>query len=230
MRILLIAPDTAETKFVEMVCASAEFSTYTSHHSDESLDLAMRYDYDIIILDFDFPDKAAYDVLKKIRMNKVTTPVIVVSGWVTVDDKVRCLDLGADDYLTRPFHNVELLARMRAIVRRANGHAHPTIVVGLLTIDLTAQRLIVNGTAVHLTKKEFCILEALALRKSTPISRVTFMNHLYGGLHEPEMPIVDVLICRLRKKISAVTGDGSYIRTVWGYGYELREPAKDAAL
>ena len=140
------------------------------------------------------------------------------------DDKVKGLGYGADDYLTKPFVKAELIARIHAVVRRSKGHPESIIRTGKLAVNLNSRTIEVDGQAIHLTGKEYGVLELLSLRKGTTLTKEMFLNHLYGGMDEPELKIIDVFICKLRKKLAAATGGDNYIETVWGRGYVLREP------
>jgi two-component system cell cycle response regulator CtrA len=179
---------------------------------------------DIILLDLNLPDMHGYDVLKKVRTAKVSTPVLILSGIGEMDSKVRALGFGADDYVTKPFHRDELVARIHAIVRRSKGHSQSVIRTGKLAVNLDAKTVEVDGARVHLTGKEYAMLELLSLRKGTTLTKEMFLNHLYGGMDEPELKIIDVFICKLRKKLSLACGGANYIETVWGRGYVLRDP------
>jgi two-component system cell cycle response regulator CtrA len=132
--------------------------------------------------------------------------------------------LGADDYLTKPFHREELVARIHAIIRRSKGHAQSIIKTGRIAVNLDAKTVDVSGNTVHLTGKEYQMLELLSLRKGTTLTKEMFLNHLYGGMDEPELKIIDVFICKLRKKLAEATSGENYIETVWGRGYVLRDP------
>src|SRR5690606_25747152 len=122
----------------------------------------------------------------------------------------------------------ELIARIQAIVRRSQGHAQSTIVTGRVTVNLDSRTVDVDGKPLHLTGKEYGIIELLSLRKGTTLTKEMFLNHLYGGMDEPEVKIIDVFICKLRKKIEDMTEGDNYIETVWGRGYVLRDPAEAA--
>jgi two-component system cell cycle response regulator CtrA len=168
-------------------------------------------------------------VLRTLRLSKVKTPILILSGMAGIEDKVRGLGFGADDYMTKPFHKDELVARIHAIVRRAKGHAQSIIQTGDLVVNLDTKTVEVNGERVHLTGKEYQMLELLSLRKGTTLTKEMFLNHLYGGIDEPELKIIDVFICKLRKKLAQATGGDHYIETVWGRGYVLRDPKDQSA-
>ena len=169
------------------------------------------------------------DVLRPLRVAKINTPIMILSGTREIDTKVKTLGGGADDYMTKPFHKDELVARIHAVVRRSKGHAQSVIKTGDMTVNLDAKTVEVNGQRVHLTGKEYQMLELLSLRKGTTLTKEMFLNHLYGGMDEPELKIIDVFICKLRKKLASATNGKHYIETVWGRGYVLREPSDDEA-
>jgi len=225
MRVLLIEDDSATTRSVKLMLESAKFSIYTTDLGEEGIDLGKLYDYDIILLDLNLPDMSGYEVLRKLRLAKIKTPILILSGMSGVEDKVRGLGVGADDYMTKPFHKDELIARIHAIIRRSKGHAQSMIVTGDLVVNLDSKTAEVGGLPVNLTGKEYQMLELLSLRKGTTLTKEMFLNHLYGGMDEPELKIIDVFICKLRKKIADISGGKNYIETVWGRGYVLREPA-----
>jgi len=223
MRVLLIEDDSATAQSIELMLKSESFNVYTTDLGEEGVDLGKLYDYDIILLDLNLPDMHGYDVLKKLRTAKVSTPVLILSGIGEMDSKVRALGFGADDYVTKPFHRDELVARIHAIVRRSKGHSQSVIRTGKLAVNLDAKTVEVDGSRVHLTGKEYAMLELLSLRKGTTLTKEMFLNHLYGGMDEPELKIIDVFICKLRKKLSLACGGANYIETVWGRGYVLRD-------
>src|SRR4051794_40834281 len=206
MRVLLIEDDSATAKAIELILKSESFNAYTTDLGEEGVDLGKLYDYDIILLDLSLPDMSGYEVLRKLRVSKVTTPILILSGIAGIEDKVKGLGFGADDYLTKPFHKDELVARVQAIVRRSKGHAHSVINIGDLAIDLDRKIVEVSGSRLHLTIKEYQILEMLSLRKETLVTKEALLNQLYGGMDEPEIKIIDVFICKLRKKLANASG------------------------
>jgi two-component system cell cycle response regulator CtrA len=228
MRVLLIEDDSAMARSIELMLRSEEFNVYTTDLGEEGIDLGKLYDYDIIVLDLQLPDMSGFEVLKSLRLAKVQTPVLILSGNAIVEAKVKALGFGADDYMTKPFHKDELVARIQAVVRRSKGHSQSVITTGKLTVNLDAKTVEVDGTRVHLTGKEYQMLELLSLRKGTTLTKEMFLNHLYGGMDEPELKIIDVFICKLRKKLAVACNGEHYIETVWGRGYVLRDPEEKA--
>ena len=229
MRVLLIEDDSAMARSVELMLRSAGFNVYTTDLGEEGIDLGKIYDYDIIILDLQLPDISGFDVLKALRLAKVEAPVLILSGNGVVEAKVKALGFGAADYMTKPFHKDELVARIHAVVRRSKGHSQSVITTGKLTVNLDEKTVEVDGASVHLTGKEYQILELLSLRKGTTLTKEMFLNHLYGGMDDdPDAKIIDVFMCKLRKKL-AVAWDGVHcIETVWGRGYVLRDSHEHA--
>ncbi len=223
MRVLLVEDDSSTAKSIELMLKSEGYVTDVADLGEDGLEIGKLYDYDIIILDLMLPDMDGYEVLKRLRASKVETPILILSGLTELDNKIKGLGIGADDYLTKPFDKRELIARIQAIVRRSQGHAQSIIKTGKLAVNLDSRTVDVDGKPLHLTGKEYGILELLSLRKGTTLTKEMFLNHLYGGMDEPEVKIIDVFICKLRKKIETLSGQ-NYIETVWGRGYVLREP------
>jgi len=224
MRVLLIEDDSATAQSIELMLKSEGFNVYTTDLGEEGVDLGKIYDYDLILLDLSLPDMSGLEVLRQLRVGKVNTPVMILSGTSEIDTKVKSLGGGADDYMTKPFHKDELIARIHAVVRRSKGHAQSVIKTGDIIVNLDAKTVEVAGNRVHLTGKEYEMLELLSLRKGTTLTKEMFLNHLYGGMDEPELKIIDVFICKLRKKLAVANDGNSYIETVWGRGYVLRDP------
>lgn len=227
MRILLIEDDSATAKSIELMLKSQGYVVDTTDMGEDGEEIAKIYDYDIVILDLMLPDMDGYEVLKNLRSAKVETPILILSGLSDIKDKIKGLGLGADDYLIKPFDKAELVARIQAIVRRSQGHAHSEIVTGKVRVNLDSRTVEVNGRPLHLTGKEYGILELLSLRKGSTLTKEQFLNHLYGGMDEPEVKIIDVFICKLRKKIQDAADGDNYIETVWGRGYVLRDPQEE---
>src|SRR6201988_2129119 len=224
MRVLLIEDDSAVARSIELMLRSEGFNIYTTDLGEEGVDLGKLYDYDVIVLDLQLPAMSGFEVLPNLRTAKVRTPVLILSGNAIVEAKVKALGFGADDYMTKPFHKDELVARIQAVVRRSKGHSQSVITTGKLTVNLDAKTVEVDGQRVHLTGKEYQMLELLSLRKGTTLTKEMFLNHLYGGMDEPELKIIDVFICKLRKKLSLACGGDNYIGTVLGRGVLVREP------
>ena len=224
MRVLLVEDDPATSRSIELMLTHANLNVYCTDLGEDGIDLAKLYDYDLILLDLNLPDMSGHEVLRQLRLAKIETPILILSGSDDTDSKIRGFGFGADDYLTKPFHREELIARIHAIIRRSKGHAQSIIRTGQVNVNLDAKSVDVGGKSVHLTGKEYQILELLSLRKGTTLTKEMFLNHLYGGMDEPELKIIDVFICKLRKKLAEATGGDNYIETVWGRGYVLRDP------
>lgn len=224
MRVLLIEDDYSTAETIEVMLKSEGMVVDTTDLGEDGLEIGKLYDYDIIILDLMLPDMSGQDVLKKLRSSKVKTPVLILSGLTDTNQKIQGFGSGADDYLTKPFDKAELIARIQAIVRRSQGFAESVISTGPIDVNLDARTVNVKGKPLHLTGKEYGILELLSLRKGTTLNKDQFLNHLYGGIDEPELKIIDVFICKLRKKLAKATDGTNFIETVWGRGYVLRDP------
>ena len=224
MRVLLVEDDPTTSKSIEMMLTHANLNVYSTDMGEEGVDLAKLYDYDLILLDLNLPDMTGHEVLRQTRLARITTPILILSGLDDTDSKIRGFGFGADDYLTKPFHREELVARIHAIIRRSKGHSQSVISTGRIDFNLDTKTVEVEGKTVHLTGKEYQMLELLSLRKGTTLTKEMFLNHLYGGMDEPELKIIDVFICKLRKKLCEATGEDTNIETVWGRGYVLKDP------
>jgi two-component system, cell cycle response regulator CtrA len=222
MRALVVEDDASAWRGLELSLKSARIIADQTDMGEEALDLARRYDYDIILLDLKLPDMEGADVIRRLRAARIDTPVLVLSGSSKPETKAQALRLGADDFLSKPFDRTELLARVQAIVRRCRGFSDTVLRAGSLELNLGSHEVTFHGRSVALTGKEFAILELMVLRKGSIISKEAFLSHLYGGMDEPELKIIDVFICKLRKKL-ALAGAGNVIGTVWGRGYVVRE-------
>lgn len=223
MRVLLIEDDSSTARSIELALAAEGIICDTAEVGEEGVEIGRIYDYDIILLDLMLPDIDGYQVLLRLRSAKVRTPILILSGLSSVDQKVRGLGFGADDYLTKPFNKYELIARIHAIVRRSKGHSESVVRFDKVAINLDTRNVEVNGIEVHLTNKEYAILELLAMRKGSVLTKEMFLNHLYSSMDEPEIKIIDVFVCKLRKKLADASGGVNYIETVWGRGYMLKD-------
>src|SRR5262244_470445 len=224
MRVLLVEDDSNTAQSIELILKSEGYIVDSTDLGEGGLEIGKLYDYDIIILDLLLPDIDGYEVLRRLRAARVKTPILILSGLHELDHKIKGLGFGADDFLTKPFDRRELIARIQAIVRRAKGHSESVIRTGKLTVNLDSRTVEVDTKPLRLTGKEYGILELLSLRKGTTLTKEMFLNHLYGGMDEPELKIIDVFICKLRKKLANASEGRNFIETVWGRGYVLREP------
>jgi len=223
MHILLVEDNEAAARTVKLLLTNAGHNVTHTASGEESVELVEIYDYDAVLMDIELEDISGIEALRELRMRKNATPVIILSGTTDVDTKVSALAAGADDYMTKPFHKSELDARLTAVVRRSRGHTESIIRTGAIALNLNTRQAEVAGVAIHLTPSEYKMLELLSLRKNTVLTKEACLNHLYNGLSEPEAKIIDVFICKLRKKIATAAGGDSQIETVWGGGYMLRD-------
>jgi two-component system cell cycle response regulator CtrA len=224
MRVLLVEDDITAARGVALMLKAGGAVVNHVDTGEEALELARHYDYDIIILDLVLPDIEGFEVVRRLRLARNDTPVLILSGLTRPAAKVKGLGLGADDFITKPFDRAELLARIQAIVRRSKGFSQSTLYVGPLRLNMDSREVTIDGRTVPLTGKEYSILELLVLRKGMVLTKEAFLNHLYGGMDEPEMKIIDVFVCKLRKKLLQAGAD-NMIGTIWGRGYMIREPA-----
>jgi len=199
MRILLVEDDPTTSRSIELMLTHANLNVFCTDLGEEGIDLAKLYDYDLILLDINLPDMSGHDVLRQLRLARIDTPILILSGADDTESKLKGFGFGADDYMTKPFHREELVARIHAIIRRSKGHSQSVIKTGQVWVNLDAKSVEVDGKSVHLTGKEYQMLELLSLRKGTTLTKEMFLNHLYGGMDEPELKIIDVFICKLRK-------------------------------
>ncbi len=224
VRILFIEDDFITSQSVQKLLQSEGYICDVSDTGEDGVEVGKLYDYDLIILDLGLPDLEGFEVMRRLRSGQVRTPILILSGMDDTMHKVKGLVAGADDYLTKPYSKDELLARISAIVRRANGYSESIIRVGDLEVNLQTRIASVKGQVINLTGKEYAILELLAIRKGSALTKEAFLNHLYGGMDEPELKIVDVFVCKLRRKLFELTHEDGYIETIWGRGYMLRDP------
>lgn len=190
----------------------------------EALEFLRLYRFDAILLDLDLRDMSALDLIRRVRASGCHSPILGITGQTDPLVRVKALDLGADDVLSAFCPVDELMARLRAVIRRAGGHAKSTLTAGPLELCLESREVRVSGQPLHLTPKEYALLELLMLKRGVSLTKGACLNHLYGTEEEPELKTVDVIVCRLRKKLAAV-GLPSLVQNVWGCGYKLADQA-----
>jgi len=171
MRILLVEDDPTTSRSIELMLTHANLNVFCTDLGEEGIDLAKLYDYDLILLDINLPDMSGHDVLRQLRMARIDTPILILSGADDTESKLKGFGFGADDYMTKPFHREELVARIHAIIRRSKGHSQSVIKTGQVAVNLDAKTVDVGGKAVHLTGKEYQMLELLSLRKGTTLTK-----------------------------------------------------------
>ncbi len=223
MHILLVEDNPVTSKSIELKLTAEGHNVFATDLGEDAIELAGLYDYDVVLLDLELSDMTGIEVLRTLRADKIRAPVIVVTAAADVETKVKALSAGADDFITKPFHKAELAARINAVVRRSRGHSESIIRTGAIALNLDTRTTEVGGVPVHLTPSEYKVLELLSLRKNSVLTKEMCLNHLYNGLKEPEVKIIDVFICKLRKKLAEASGAGNQIETVWGGGYMLRD-------
>ena len=183
------------------------------------------YDYQAIVLNLGLPDMTGSDVSNELRKNGDETPVIILSGQTEIEARLTYLNLGANYFLTKPLHSKELVARLEALVCRPNDQRKNVLEFGDLTLNLHARQACVHGRPLDLTNEEYKMLELFCLRSGRVLSKETFLDHLYGGIDEVRLKIIDVFICKLREKIGRILQDAPLIETVWGRGYQVNVEA-----
>lgn len=229
MRALLVEDDFPTARSIELALSAEGIVCDTVNMGEDGIEVARLHDYDIIIVDLKLKDIDGYEVILRIRAARVRVPILILSGLSSVECKVKGLGFGADDYITKPFNGSELIARILAIVRRSRGHPESVIKIGKLSLNLDNRTVEVDSVPLHLTSKEYAILELLTLRAGATLTKEMFLNHLYGGIDEPELKIIDVFVCKLRKKLAKAAGGENYIETAWGRGYVLRYRGAEGA-
>ena len=226
MKILVVEDDGLMAQAIAAMLAKEQFNVTIVNDGQSALAMMTSYSFDAVLLDMRLKRESGLDVLRAARLKGVAVPVLILSGDVELSSKVAALGAGADDYVTKPFKIAELSARITAVVRRNNGHISEKVEIGEMTLDLTARTVLAKGSPVALTCKEYDLLEALALRKGRTLDKDTLLSLLYGGMDEPNIKIIDVFVCKLRKKLSDALGGVCPIQTVWGRGYILQDPAE----
>lgn len=223
MRVLMVDDDHAASRGLAVLLEEAGMVTDGVDTGGEALDLVRRNHYDLIVLDLTLPDVDGCELIRRMRLARIDVPVLVLSGLSRAEVRVQALGAGADDFMVKPFDRGELIARVQAAVRRHKARRQAVVRVGSVGLNLETREVTVTGTPVRLTGKEFAILELLTLRMGTTLSKETLLSHLYGEMDEPDSKIIDVFVCKLRRKL-ALAGAPDFVGTVWGLGYTVRDP------
>jgi DNA-binding response OmpR family regulator len=222
VRALLVEDDDAIADFVSRGLREAGFAVDREADGEAGLGAAARQTYDVAVVDVMLPKRDGLSMIEELRRRKITTPVLILSARRSVDDRVRGLQSGGDDYLTKPFAFAELLARVHALLRRSSRVAEPTtLTVGDLELDLLARRVTRAGTVLDLRPREFALLEYLMRNPGRVVSKTMILSHVWEYSFDPQTNIVDVLVSRLREKIDRPF-DTRMLQTVRGVGYVLR--------
>ena len=221
MRTLIIEDDPIMAKAVELSLAQEGIVSDIATTGKVGIEKGRIYDYDMILLNLILPDTNGYNVLQSLRSGKMKTPIIIVSTLSSVEHKIKALNMGADDFIAKPFDSGELIARINSVIKRSQIYSESVVRFDKVAINLNTQTVDVDGTQIHLTHKEFAILELLAMRKGTFLTKEMFLNHLYNSMDTPDNSTFNVFVCKLRKKLSEASGGVNYIQTVWGRGYMI---------
>jgi two-component system cell cycle response regulator CtrA len=222
MRLLLVQSHPAEAKAASLALAATGGVVDHVATAADALDYLSTYEYDLIVLDQTLSDMDGCDAIRRFRAQGLGTPVLMLAAYASGKSRALALRTGADDLLSKPFDKEELVARVEAVVRRRNGFSRSVLRVGPMEIDLASHGVCIDGAPIGVTRKEYSILEMLALRKGRVITKQNFLDHLYNGIDGPETRVIDVFVCNLRKKLAAL-GAGSLIDTVRGHGYIMRD-------
>ena len=221
MRILVVEDDVMLAEAVTRALTQSAHAVDTARTGEEADRALAAIDYDLVLLDLGLPQLDGFEVLKRLRQRRSTVPVLVLTVKDTLEDRVTGLDLGADDYLTKPFHLSELEARVRALIRRSHAAASSVLTHGRLQLDMAARRLFCDGQPMELSARELAVLELLLLREGRVVTKQQIVDNLYGWEEASTSNAVEVFIYRLRKKLEA---SGVDITTVRGMGYLIEKP------
>lgn len=222
MRALVVEDDPTIAAFVSCGLREAGFAVDTAHDGDEGFARASREPYDVAIVDVMLPGRDGLDLVEALRARRIMTPVLLLSARRSVDDRVRGLQAGGDDYLVKPFAFAELVARVQALVRRASGTAEPTrLSFEDLSLDLLTRRVVRGETEIDLRPREFSLLEYFLRHPGRVLPKTMILSHVWGYQFDPGTNVVDVLVSRLREKVDRPF-ERKLIHTVRGVGYVLR--------
>jgi len=223
MRILVIEDDVKIASFIVKGLEQAGFAVDRAADGEEGLFMATSVPYDAAVIDLMLPGRDGLSVIAVMRRAKIATPVIILSAKRSVEDRVKGLETGSDDYLVKPFTFVELLARVQALIRRSSRATESSrLAVGELSVDLITREVVRSGQAIELQPREFSLLEYLMRHAGRVVSKTMILEHIWNYHFDPQTNVVDVLVCRLRNKIDR---DHSHklIHTIRGVGYVIKE-------
>lgn len=223
MRVLFLEDELKIANFVRAGLTEQGFVVDYCENGNEAIALALDRDYDVLVLDIMVPGKDGLAILKQLRKSRRNTPVILVTARSELDDRLAGLNLGADDYITKPFFVEELVARIHAVVRRSAGERQNVLIVADLGLDRITREVSCQGHVIALTTREFNLLEYLMRSPGRVFTRTQMLEHVWGYDFNPGTNVVDVCIQRLRKKIDCA-GESSHIQNVRGVGYRFRTP------
>ena len=225
MKVLLIEDDSQLAGFIEKGLSQAGFSVETAMDGETGLTMALEFDVDVAVVDIMLPLMDGFTLIQEVRKCRPGLPILVLSAKRSIEDRVHGLEIGSDDYLTKPFSFTELTARIRALVRRAGAYPEATrIEISDLSLDLLSRDVMKGRESVELLPKEFALLEYLVRNKGRVLTRTQILEQVWGYQFDPESNVVDVHICKLREKLGD-TGERRLIRTIRGVGYVLKEDA-----
>jgi len=220
MRILIVEDEITLCQQIKEFFADKGFAVDTAHNGVDGLYMASEYPLDAAVIDIGLPDFSGIELIKKVRKNKITIPILILTARSRWQEKVEGLEAGADDYLVKPFHYEELLARINALIRRSVGQAHPVLMHDNIELDTVAQEVRVSGETLELTAYEYKVLEYLMLRKGELISKTVLTAHIYDEDFDRDSNVIEVFIGRLRKKLDP-DGTRKPIETLRGRGYRI---------
>ena len=223
MRILVVEDDEKIASFIVQGLKQAGFAVDHASNGVDGLHLALHQPYDAAVIDIMLPRLNGLSLIEQLRHQQMNTPVLILSARRSVDDRVKGLQKGGDDYLTKPFAFSELLARVQALIRRASGSAEATgATVGDLSINILKREVVRAGKKINLQPREFGLLEYLMRHAGRVVSKTIIMEHIYDYSFDPQTNVVDVLVCRLRNKVDR-DFEKKLIHTIRGVGYSLKE-------
>jgi two-component system, cell cycle response regulator CtrA len=226
MRILLVEANLGHTKALRAFLKAEGLVVEPTDNGADALDLLRHYEFDLVLVNLVLPDMDGITLISRMRAAGRNTPVLALASTPSARSRLKALSVGADDVVEQDVDRAEMVARMRAIVRRTRGYSHSLLRVGALTLDVEQQEAIADGSRISLSGKEFAILQLLMLRKNMILTKDVILSNLYGGMDEPDIKIIDVFICKIRSKL-AKAGVHDAIRTVWGRGYMVRDTRRD---